>query len=145
MKKMAFGLTAVALASTLAFMQAPSTAHAGAGSWDFKWSGVAAVGDVYTNFDYPVHVINSGGGDFKVKVTGNTMPNDTLYVALYETDDGGNTGRLIDSKPLYGGTGDVIFSGLSNYVDGTNNYAEIVVKMKKSGSGVASVSAEFYD
>lgn len=98
----------------------------GAGNWDPKGGGTTkyiAKGDTV---QFP-ELIQSGGGNFKVTVYRNS--NDAhLMIYLYESDDGGETGTLVEGKGITG-TGDVIFYDLNTWKDGTNEQAEFFVKV----------------
>lgn len=104
----------LSLASIFAFIFPFSTAFAGAGEWD----NIGTYG-----MTYQTSTIKSGGGYFY-------FHNNSQYghtFTLYEVDESGNPPETVKSSFYVGPNSDSPVINVSNFVDGTNNQAELVL------------------
>lgn len=106
-------ISAACLMSLFTLITPFSSVFAGAGEWDKLGT--------YT-YLYSSKPVYSGGGDFKVCLSSNQSFSLTIH--LYEDDAGDNPDEYVGAN--YFSPGEChVFSGISKYIDGDNNKAEL--------------------
>ncbi|AJY77621.1 hypothetical protein VN24_09160 [Paenibacillus beijingensis] len=120
-------LFTVLLTFTVPFMF-PFSAFAGAGAWDYK-------GSYWMTYQSPT--IKSGGGYFQACLLSSSGSGYTF--TLYEVDESGNPPETVGTAFISKGSCKTFY--VNNYVDGTNDQAELV--LFKGNDSYVKVS--FYD
>lgn len=133
----------------------PTSAFAGAGSWDRVYTD----GDSYnkaggsgtyirptcTNCWDESYFVKSSGGDFGIKIDGPAWYDGRYAVKLYEYDVSNSDDYV---KTIYAYDGSIAkFSSISGYLDGDNGKAEFYVKISAidDGSTIALGDIVYYD